>query len=34
VTVSEGLARPLRNPPFERVRDVVVFSFQHAPLRE
>lgn len=33
VVVSEGFARPHRNPPFERVKEVVAFSFQHAPLR-
>ncbi|CRG91532.1 putative RNA-binding protein C23E6,01c [Talaromyces islandicus] len=32
IVVSEGLARPHRVPPFERVKDIVVFSFQHAPL--
>ncbi|EED12629.1 conserved hypothetical protein [Talaromyces stipitatus ATCC 10500] len=32
IVVSEGFSRPNRSPPFERVKDVVVFSFQHAPL--
>ena len=32
VVISEGFSRPNRSPPFERVKDVVVFSFQHAPL--
>ncbi|KAI9043519.1 uncharacterized protein KD926_003289 [Aspergillus affinis] len=32
VVVSEGFARPHRTPPFERVKEVVAFSFQHAPL--
>lgn len=32
VIISEGLSRPNRSPPFERVKDVVMFSFQHAPL--
>lgn len=32
VIISEGFSRPNRSPPFERVKDVVIFSFQHAPL--
>ncbi|KAI5285940.1 hypothetical protein KEM54_000183, partial [Ascosphaera aggregata] len=32
VVLSEGFARPHRQPPFERVKDIVIFSFQHAPL--
>ncbi|KAJ5893023.1 hypothetical protein N7504_009714 [Penicillium tannophilum] len=32
VTLSEGFARPNRSPPFERVKDVISLSFQHAPL--
>ncbi|KAJ5698213.1 hypothetical protein N7462_000218 [Penicillium macrosclerotiorum] len=32
VVVAEGFARPHRSPPFERVKDVLVLSFQHAPL--
>ncbi|OAL70931.1 hypothetical protein A7D00_4593 [Trichophyton violaceum] len=32
VVISEGFTRPLRNPPFERVRDLIAFSYQHAPL--
>ncbi|KAL1958853.1 hypothetical protein VTO42DRAFT_3690 [Malbranchea cinnamomea] len=32
VIIAEGFTRPRRSPPFERVRDLVVFSFQHAPL--
>ncbi|KAF7622552.1 hypothetical protein F9C07_2246934 [Aspergillus flavus] len=33
VVISEGFARPHRNPPFERVKEVVAFAFQHAPLQ-
>lgn len=33
VVIAEGCSRPHRTPPFERVRDVLIFSFQHAPLR-
>ncbi|EFR02892.1 hypothetical protein MGYG_05893 [Nannizzia gypsea CBS 118893] len=32
VVIAEGFTRPLRNPPFERVRDLIAFSYQHAPL--
>ncbi|OAT08021.1 hypothetical protein BDBG_04018 [Blastomyces gilchristii SLH14081] len=32
IVVAEGFSRPNRNPPFERVRNLVFFSFQHAPL--
>ncbi|KAJ5175540.1 uncharacterized protein N7482_001417 [Penicillium canariense] len=32
VVLAEGFARPNRSPPFERVKDVIVLSFQHAPL--
>ncbi|KAK2740474.1 hypothetical protein FQN57_006101 [Myotisia sp. PD_48] len=32
VVIAEGFARPNRNPPFERVRDLIKFSYQHAPL--
>ncbi|KAJ5935719.1 hypothetical protein N7466_005266 [Penicillium verhagenii] len=32
VIISEGFARPNRSPPFERVKDVISLSFQHAPL--
>lgn len=32
IVLAEGLARPNRSPPFERVRDVIIFTFQHAPL--
>ncbi|KAJ5225094.1 hypothetical protein N7468_006319, partial [Penicillium chermesinum] len=32
VVIAEGFARPNRTPPFERVKDVVSLSFQHAPL--
>ncbi|PKX90298.1 uncharacterized protein P174DRAFT_515425 [Aspergillus novofumigatus IBT 16806] len=32
VVIAEGFARPNRNPPFERVKDIIAFSFQHAPL--
>lgn len=34
LVLAEGFSRPLRSPPFERVKDTIVFSFQHAPLRE
>ncbi|BDD60493.1 hypothetical protein MPDQ_004694 [Monascus purpureus] len=30
--ISEGFSRPHRTPPFERVKDIIAFSFQHAPL--
>ncbi|EDN07899.1 predicted protein [Histoplasma mississippiense (nom. inval.)] len=33
VVIAEGFSRPNRNPPFERVRNLVFFSFQHAPLK-
>ncbi|KAJ6015793.1 hypothetical protein N7540_010384 [Penicillium herquei] len=32
VIIAEGFARPNRSPPFERVKDVICMSFQHAPL--
>ncbi|KAL1963225.1 hypothetical protein VTN77DRAFT_8550 [Rasamsonia byssochlamydoides] len=32
VTISEGFSRPHRSPPFERFKDIISFSFQHAPL--
>lgn len=32
VVIAEGFARPNRSPPFERVKDVISMSFQHAPL--
>ncbi|KAL4945955.1 hypothetical protein BDV06DRAFT_209105 [Aspergillus oleicola] len=32
VVIAEGFARPHRNPPFERVKEIVAFAFQHAPL--
>ncbi|KAL5339293.1 hypothetical protein BJX70DRAFT_161806 [Aspergillus crustosus] len=32
VVISEGFARPHRNPPFERVKQIIAFAFQHAPL--
>lgn len=32
IVLAEGLSRPNRSPPFERVKDVVALSFQHAPL--
>ncbi|KAF3385624.1 hypothetical protein F1880_001959 [Penicillium rolfsii] len=31
IVLSEGFARPNRSPPFERVKDAIFFSFQHAP---
>ncbi|EEH36475.2 hypothetical protein PAAG_06893 [Paracoccidioides lutzii Pb01] len=32
IVIAEGYSRPNRNPPFERVRDLIFLSFQHAPL--
>ncbi|KAK2754713.1 hypothetical protein FQN54_006846 [Arachnomyces sp. PD_36] len=32
IVIAEGFSRPHRSPPFERVADIVAFSFQHAPL--
>ncbi|KAJ5341875.1 hypothetical protein N7541_010999 [Penicillium brevicompactum] len=32
VVFAEGFSRPNRSPPFERYRDFLTFSFQHAPL--
>lgn len=32
VVIAEGFARPDCMPPIERVRDIIAFSFQHAPL--
>ncbi|KAK2801816.1 hypothetical protein FQN50_007561 [Emmonsiellopsis sp. PD_5] len=32
IIIAEGFSRPNREPPFERVRDLIIFSFQHAPL--
>ncbi|KAI9705999.1 MAG: hypothetical protein M1836_005405 [Candelina mexicana] len=32
VVLSEGLVRENRYPPFERIKNIVSFSFQHAPL--
>lgn len=34
IVIAEGFSRPHRSPPFERVKDIVAFSFQHAPLRK
>ena len=34
IVIAEGFARPNRSPPFERFKDIVNMSFQHAPLRE
>lgn len=31
VVISEGFARGIHDLPFERIKNVVVFSFQHAP---
>lgn len=31
VIISEGYYRPLRSPPFQRVKDILALSFQHAP---
>jgi hypothetical protein len=32
VVIAEGFSRPNRSPPFERYKDVIAMSFQHAPL--
>ncbi|KAL4784508.1 hypothetical protein BJX76DRAFT_347750 [Aspergillus varians] len=32
VVIAEGFARPHRNPPFERIKEIIAFAFQHAPL--
>ncbi|KAI9372031.1 hypothetical protein BJX61DRAFT_553270 [Aspergillus egyptiacus] len=32
VVIAEGFARPHRTPPFERVREIIAFAFQHAPI--
>ncbi|KAI9682179.1 MAG: hypothetical protein M1817_000233 [Caeruleum heppii] len=32
VTIAEGFRRSDRHPPFERIKNTVSFSFQHAPL--
>ncbi|PKY00636.1 hypothetical protein P168DRAFT_313405 [Aspergillus campestris IBT 28561] len=32
IVISEGFSRPHRSPPFERVKELIVFAFQHAPL--
>ncbi|KAL4801915.1 hypothetical protein BDV18DRAFT_164426 [Aspergillus unguis] len=32
VVIAEGFSRPHRNPPFERVKEIIAFAFQHAPL--
>lgn len=32
IVLAEGFSRPNRSPPFERVKDIVALSFQHAPL--
>lgn len=34
VVIAEGFARPHRSPPFERVKEIMALSFQHAPLSE
>ncbi|KAJ5895550.1 hypothetical protein N7495_007241 [Penicillium taxi] len=31
VVIAEGFSRPHRSPPFERIKDVIVLAFQHAP---
>ncbi|PWY77123.1 hypothetical protein BO70DRAFT_398011 [Aspergillus heteromorphus CBS 117.55] len=33
VVIAEGFSRPHRSPPFERVKEIVAFAFQHAPLQ-
>ncbi|KAI9719284.1 MAG: hypothetical protein M1812_003614 [Candelaria pacifica] len=32
IVLSEGLVRKNRHPPFERIKNIVSFSFQHVPL--
>lgn len=32
VIIAEGFSRPHRSPPFERIKDIIMFSYQHAPL--
>lgn len=32
LVLSEGLVRANRHPPFERIKNIVAFSFQHVPL--
>ncbi|PYI32798.1 hypothetical protein BP00DRAFT_445219 [Aspergillus indologenus CBS 114.80] len=33
VVIAEGFSRPHRSPPFERVKEVIAFAFQHAPIQ-
>ncbi|PYH30723.1 uncharacterized protein BO87DRAFT_429399 [Aspergillus neoniger CBS 115656] len=33
IVIAEGFCRPHRYPPFERVKEIVAFAFQHAPLQ-
>ncbi|KAI9835467.1 MAG: hypothetical protein M1819_002385 [Sarea resinae] len=33
VLISEGFPRERHRPPFERVKNIVMFTFQHAPLK-
>ncbi|EHA25977.1 hypothetical protein ASPNIDRAFT_131671 [Aspergillus niger ATCC 1015] len=33
VVIAEGFCRPHRYPPFERVKEIIAFAFQHAPLQ-
>jgi hypothetical protein len=32
VVIAEGFPRESQTMPFERIRNIVAFSFQHAPL--
>lgn len=34
IIIAEGLMRSSAASPFERTKNIVSFSFQHAPLRE
>lgn len=34
IVIAEGVYCPKKRPPFEHVKDVLAFSFQHAPLRK
>ncbi|RAL08661.1 uncharacterized protein BO97DRAFT_460194 [Aspergillus homomorphus CBS 101889] len=33
VVIAEGFSRPHRSPPFERLKEVIAFAFQHAPIQ-
>lgn len=34
IIIAEGLMRSSATSPFERTKNIVSFSFQHAPIRE